>query len=316
LGPPPWHGRRKDDPNDVIPHEHRRELRAYRVFCAWLHHNDSRQINAADFFVEEEGRRFVKHYLIDFGATLGSRSYGINLRSEGYESIIDLGVMTASLATLGLYQRPWMDLEFPVIPGVGRFEAEHFAPQKWKPDYLNPAFKNLTPQDGFWGAKIVMRFSDELLRAAVETAEFSDPRATDYLTRVLMERRNRVGLHWFGLVNPLDQFRLQQTPEGQTVLRFEDLAVRYGFLEPREYRVEIETPDGQKRGLQQHALEVPLDEVLTAMGNPSGQDAEARLLQIGIRSARTDGSWTPEVKVTLYLQPSGTLRLARIWHDS
>ena len=316
LGPPPWHGRRKDDANDVIPHEHRRELRAYRVFCAWLHHNDSRQINAADFFVEEEGRRFVRHYLIDFGATLGSRSYGINLRSEGYEYIIDLGTMFASLATLGMYQRPWMGLRFPEIRGVGRFESEHFEPEEWKADYMNPAFENLTPQDGFWGAKIVMRFSDELIRAAVETAAFSDPRATDYVTQVLIERRNRVGRHWFGRVNPLDQFQLQETTEGRRVLRFEDLAVRYDFLQPRAYRVEIETPDGKRQNLQLDAPQVPLDAALAALGNPAAQGVEARLVHVSIRSSRVDGTWTPEVKVTLYLQPSGTLRLARIWHDS
>jgi hypothetical protein len=31
-----YHGTRTDDPNDRIPHEHRRELRAGRVFAAWV----------------------------------------------------------------------------------------------------------------------------------------------------------------------------------------------------------------------------------------------------------------------------------------
>lgn len=316
LGPPTWLGLRRDDPNDVIPHEHRRELRAYRVFCAWLHHNDSRQINAADFFVEEEGRTFVKHYLIDFGATLGSRSYEANLRSEGYEYIIDFDAMFTSLATIGLYHRPWMDLQFPEIRGVGRIEAEHFQPHEWKPDYPNPAFCNLTPQDGFWGAKIVMRFSDAQIRAAVEAAEFSDPRATDYLTRILIERRDRVGLYWFGVVNPLDRFRLQQTPEGRTSLRFEDLAVGYGFVEPREYAVELEMPGGKKEERRLQNPELPLDTAEASLRDAAGQGVDERLLRISIRSARTDGSWTPQVQVTLYLQPSGQFRIARIWHDS
>lgn len=313
LGPPMWAGRRKDDPNDVIPHEHRRELRAYRVFCAWLHHNDSRQINAADFYVEEDGRHFVRHYLIDFGATLGSRSYSVNMRSEGFEYILDFGEMSKSLASIGLYERPWLSIQYPDIPGLGRFEAEHFEPGSWKPDYPNPAFQNLTPQDGFWGAKIVMRFSDELIRAAVESAEFSDPRATDAMTRILIERRDRVGRHWFSQVNPLDAFAVQYVggDESAPWLRFEDLAVRHGFAAQRRYRVTVRTPDDTVRVFDATEPGVPLAPYVEALAGRDPDDVEARLLRVTVRSQRgTD--WSPEVRVTLYLKPAGGLRIVAV----
>src|SRR5690349_19969030 len=39
---------RPDDPNDIVPHEYRRELRALRVFSAWTNHVDTKAINSLD----------------------------------------------------------------------------------------------------------------------------------------------------------------------------------------------------------------------------------------------------------------------------
>ena len=72
LGGFRFFGTRSDDPNDYVPHEHRRELRGYGTFAAWLNHVDSKSINTFDALVSEGQRAFVRHYLLDFGSTLGS----------------------------------------------------------------------------------------------------------------------------------------------------------------------------------------------------------------------------------------------------
>ena len=72
VGPFRYQGTRPDDPNDVYPHEARRELRGMVVPAALVNHYDARAANTLDMYVEEDGRRYVRHHLIDFGSTLGA----------------------------------------------------------------------------------------------------------------------------------------------------------------------------------------------------------------------------------------------------
>ncbi|MEL6189693.1 MAG: hypothetical protein AAFU79_34150, partial [Myxococcota bacterium] len=71
----PWlyEGTRKDDPNDVIPHAFRREVRGMYILAAWTDHIDSRQENTLAAWVKTGpgDAGYVRHYMIDFGDTLG-----------------------------------------------------------------------------------------------------------------------------------------------------------------------------------------------------------------------------------------------------
>ena len=227
VGPRRYHGTRRDDPNDTIPHEHRRDLRGFRVFCAWLDHDDSRAINSLDMIVNEGGVPFIKHYLVDFGSTLGSASDGPNSPRSGFEELFSWTSSAKEFFTFGLYVPRWARARYPNLPSVGRFEYELFDPETWTPEYHNPAFSNMLPDDAFWAARQVMAFTDEQIGAIVRTGELSDSRAAEWVTKCLIERRNKIGRDFLSNVLPLDRFTVQ---DGE--LRFEDLTPTHGLLEP------------------------------------------------------------------------------------
>ncbi|NIM18851.1 MAG: hypothetical protein GTO42_02350 [Candidatus Latescibacteria bacterium] len=244
LGPFKYKGIRKDDPNDIIPHHHRRELRGLRVIAAWLAHFDTKSSNSLDMYVTEGGRSYVRHYLIDFGSTLGAGARGPVKRPTGHENFFDPHEITKNVFTLGLYVRPYEKAPDPEYPSVGRYDAELFHPHKYKPYVPNPAFENLTGNDGFWAAKIVMSFTDEQLEAAVAAGDYSDPNAAAYILRMLIERRNLVGRYWFSRMNPLDGFEIRSASSGKSELCFADLANEGGLESGSETRYKYELLKG------------------------------------------------------------------------
>jgi hypothetical protein len=236
LGNFRYYGTRPDDPNDLVPHEHRRELRGARVFGAWLNHDDSRSVNSLDMLIRTGGPAYVKHYMFDFGSILGSGTVYDQRHRAGNEYLLEWKPGWLSLATLGVYTRPWMHIDYPPAPpAVGRLEAEAFDPAKWRPEYPNPAFLNMRADDGFWAARLVSRFSDRAIRAVVETARFSDPRATDDLTAKIIKRRDKVMALWLSQVNPLIDLRLG----ANGALTFANAAVNAGVATAaQEYRLQ------------------------------------------------------------------------------
>ena len=234
LGPFRYYGTRPDDPNDVFPHEHRRELRAMRVFAAWLNHDDSRSINSQDALVERDGRKLVRHYLIDFGSTLGSGSTQAQKPRAGNEYIWEARPTLLTIATLGFYVRPWIKVEYPEMAAVGRFEGAFFQPQYWKPEYPNPAFGTARADDLFWAARRVAAFSDEAIRAAVANGKYSNKAAELYLGDVIIVRRDKVARYYLNITNPVVDFAIDDGGR----MTFKNAAVDLKFATPaEEYRI-------------------------------------------------------------------------------
>jgi hypothetical protein len=227
-------GVRADDPNDKIPHELRRDLRGAFSIYEWLDHVDVDESNFVDAWQPDPANpqcHYVRHYVIDFGKSLGAMaSFDHDLR-RGYTYVLDLPDMGLQLLTLGMLDRPGDHRQAPPIRGVAAtFEAKTFDPAGWKFD--NPGYLPLYTADQFdkyWGAKIVARFTRDQIAAAVRTARFSDPAADQYITDTLVQRQQKIVAHWFGRVNPLDGFAIAEGNQ----LCLDDLAVAHGLVEPR-----------------------------------------------------------------------------------
>jgi hypothetical protein len=219
IGPFRYDGTRKDDPNDVVAHEDRRELRGLKIFCAWLNHTDSKSVNTLDTMVQEDGRRFIKHYLIDFGAILGSDSFAPKDPRLGHEYFIDPKPTAWQIVTLGLHTPGWTRASFPHFPGAGNLESDVFDPVKWKGNYPNPAFLLVDDEDAYWAAKQIASFTDDQIRAIVATGEYSDRRTAEYVAACIARRRDKIVQAYLRRVLPIDRFRVEN---GR--LRFTDMS--------------------------------------------------------------------------------------------
>lgn len=308
-GPFAYQGVRKDDPNDIIDHEHRRELRGLKVMAAWLKHTDTKSGNSFDSYVEEEGKRYLRHYLIDFGTTLGSGAIKPMSKHTSHENDFDMMAMFQNFFTFGFWVRDFEKKSPNRFTSVGTFQSEYFHPGRFKPHQPNPAFENCTDRDGFWGAKLVMSFTDEQLAAVVEAAQYSDPEATEYVLNILKSRRDKIGRYWFGRVNPLDQFRIQDV-NGSPHLQFIDLSVRTNLADKddTQYRVTILKGDRTvKRGQIFTDTLIPI-----AMEDAS--DATNHLWKVIVRTYRKYSNLLSK-RITIFIKQddgSGSLHLLGI----
>jgi hypothetical protein len=246
LGGHPEEGVRHDDPNDRIAHEMRRDLRGQYALFAWLDNADVKEGNTLDTWITEPGRpdrHYVQHYLVDFGKSLGVLALSTKNLRKGHEYQVDWTRMARNLVTLGIPIQPWEGRPIPGLRGIGVFEAATYDPSGWRPH--SQAYRPLVTADRFdhfWASKILIRFTPEQLRAVVETARLSDPRAAEYLLQTLITRQRQTAAYWFQRVNPLDAFELQDAA-GVDVLCFDDLAVAYGLASGRGTQYVIESMD-------------------------------------------------------------------------
>ena len=128
-----YFGTRPDDPNDIVPHEHRRELRALQVFGAWTNLVDMKAGNTLDTVITENGRAHVRHYLQDVGFHVRHRlarpariRRGPRARLPGRTDGQASGRRRASTSTVA-------DSRLQRNDEIGRFTGDAFEPENLDP---------------------------------------------------------------------------------------------------------------------------------------------------------------------------------------
>lgn len=197
LGAFRFRATRPDDPNDVIPHEHRRELRALRVVGAWLNLTRLGPRMTQDVLEPgTAGRHVVRHYLERADMGLGMADGRPHGAREGFEYLFDPGPLLQRLWTFGLRHPDWHARNAPIEPGIGRVPADGFDPRSWRPLVPNQAFIEMRSDDASWAARRIATFTDARLREVVARARYSNATTSERVIRLLAARRDAIGRTW------------------------------------------------------------------------------------------------------------------------
>jgi hypothetical protein len=240
LGPFRYAGTRDDDPNDVIPHQERRDLRGARVLAAWINHFDAREQNTMDSWISQNPELsdaspgHVRHYYLDTSDSFGSEwDWDPISRRLGHSYLLDFGDVATDFVTLGLRVRPWERVEkTPGFGLFGYFHYRHFDPEQWKNEYPNPAFSRATEHDNAWMARILSRFDREDIDALVTLGKLTQVAHAEFLAEVLEQRLRRILARYFRELSPLSDPRIEQGNR----LCLTDLARRRQLLPDQQFR--------------------------------------------------------------------------------
>jgi hypothetical protein len=154
----------------------------------------------------KESAGYVRHYIIDLGDCFGSAwDWDEISRRLGFAYYFDFNYVAEDFITFGTIQRPWERAKF-MSPVFHYFSDRDFVPDEWRGGYPNPAFTRMTEGDGAWMARILARFTDDLVAAAVSVGQY-DVQSTEYLTRTLISRRDLILKRYLTRLSPIADVR-------------------------------------------------------------------------------------------------------------
>jgi hypothetical protein len=175
----------------------------------------------------------VVHYQLGTSAALGNVWSQSELsRRFGYSYILDWNDMAVDFVTLGAATRKYETVE--KAPGheiFGYWNVADFDPEQWKNEYPNPAFDRMTERDGAWMARILARFTPEMVRTLAEMTKLSDRGNTDYLDAVLRGRLDKILERYLTRLSPVSDVHVEAADRLCAI----DLAEWRGLRDPAHF---------------------------------------------------------------------------------
>ncbi|MBL8741411.1 MAG: hypothetical protein JNK04_09965 [Myxococcales bacterium] len=246
IGPTVSTGTRLDDPNDVVPHEDRRTLRALGTIAAWMGLDQIRSPMLRDVYVGPPGEGFVQHQIVSLDDALGAGA----LRSalSGDEDGAPPRNAWLALGSLGFAPKEGPDPSDTPFPSVGIFPF-HVDVTRYGLSVPFPPANDALLADVYWAAKRIARVPDGTIVDAVASAEL-EPNARKYLERALEARRLDIARIVMSLVTPLELARTTPVSAKRAAgerfeLRLDDRAILLGVAKASESRYEVELSDAE-----------------------------------------------------------------------
>ena len=180
--------------------EDRREMRAGMVFAAWIHNTDWLDHNTGISVIEVDGIPLTRYYVFDFGGSLGSWNIRTKEPRDGWEHYVSfheffLWPIARPLELAGLVRKPYAASGAQYSEAVGYFDS-NFRPDRYRPNYPNMAWAEMTAEDGRWAAGVIAGYSEEQIRTAVDLARYTRAEDADYVYKTLLARRQRILDHY------------------------------------------------------------------------------------------------------------------------
>jgi hypothetical protein len=230
----PWRGVRKDDPNDRIPHEDRRELRALSIIYAFLNLSDVDPDHVVDSYAKPG---IVRHQFRDLEGALAAGGTGPGVTSWWRDTAMRRGwtdrqglegmFYGAAGADYARFLRRMHGLDTV----IGSLEPS-VDPLGFSFLYPLAAFGRLDAADQAWAARLLLKLDDRLIAAAVSAAGHPTDDA-EALARMLSARRQSAARAVLAQTSPFGMPAPRKTD-----VCIPDLAVAHGLPAAQKYEVE------------------------------------------------------------------------------